>query len=309
MAEASVDRPRFFCHKCSAEIRPVLPDFVCPQCDGGFIEELENDSSTDHSDGSSHPADDRGVSFEAENDPFQTFVFSTLFSDMMNEAPGNNASRRPNVVGSPSSSSPPTSSSSSLGGGAQSSSTQSNRNPGATDSNRTFAMHAPGTRTTLRIHGGPRGATPPDMIAFLQQFLGLAPPPPGPGGVHFPVQMFNMHGSPRDYAWGEGGLDQIITQLLNNADGHGPPPATEVDIRRLEMITINNIHIEQSADCPVCMEAFKGDEAAKRLPCTHFFHPKCVETWLEMHNTCPVCRKSINEESAPGDSASNSNAR
>ena len=26
----------------------------------------------------SHPADDRGLSFEAENDPLQTFVFSTV---------------------------------------------------------------------------------------------------------------------------------------------------------------------------------------------------------------------------------------
>ncbi len=25
--------------------------------------------------------------------------------------------------------------------------------------------------------------------------------------------MFNLHGNPRDYAWGEGGLDAIITQV------------------------------------------------------------------------------------------------
>ncbi|XP_041465687.1 E3 ubiquitin-protein ligase RNF115-like isoform X2 [Lytechinus variegatus] len=294
---------------CISSLTRRLTDYVCPQCNGGFIEALDSDS-TDHSDGSSHSSDERRLSFEGD-DPLQTLVFSTLFSDMMSDTPGNNSSRRTNL-GSPSSSSsssPSSSSSSSSSSGGGPSSNQSSRNPGVSDSNRTFAMHSPGSRTMLRIHGGPRGAPPPDMIAFLQQFLGLAPPPPGPGGVHFPVQMFNMHGSPRDYAWGEGGLDAIITQLLNNAEGHGPPPASHDDITRLEEITINNIHIEQSADCPVCMEAFKCDEKAKRLPCSHFFHPKCIKTWLEMHNTCPVCRKPINGESVANDSASSSNVR
>ena len=33
-----------------------------------------------------------------------------------------------------------------------------------------------------------------------------------------------MYGNPGDYAWGRGGLDVIVTQLLNQMDGTGPPP-------------------------------------------------------------------------------------
>ncbi|OQR73347.1 E3 ubiquitin-protein ligase RNF115-like [Tropilaelaps mercedesae] len=33
---------RFYCHKCSLQILPVLPDLVCPVCRGGFIEELSD---------------------------------------------------------------------------------------------------------------------------------------------------------------------------------------------------------------------------------------------------------------------------
>ncbi|GFQ83764.1 zinc_ribbon_9 domain-containing protein [Trichonephila clavata] len=42
MAEAAVESPaaQFFCHKCSVEISPVLPDYTCPRCQGGFIEEV-----------------------------------------------------------------------------------------------------------------------------------------------------------------------------------------------------------------------------------------------------------------------------
>ncbi|XP_076300697.1 E3 ubiquitin-protein ligase Iruka isoform X6 [Lasioglossum baleicum] len=45
MAEAVVDgtpTSRFFCHKCSVEIEDLLPDYTCPRCASGFIEELQS---------------------------------------------------------------------------------------------------------------------------------------------------------------------------------------------------------------------------------------------------------------------------
>ncbi|XP_071490142.1 E3 ubiquitin-protein ligase RNF126-B-like isoform X2 [Diadema antillarum] len=342
MAEASSrDQPTFFCHKCITEIRPVLPDYLCPNCNGGFIEQIHVEDSTDQShsqsDESNRSADERRSSVDSESDPLQTLFVSTLLNELSDT--GNRSSGRSNHS-SPSSSSSSTSQSP-LGGGPSSASNSSSsqnsshhtssissasgssnsssnmsssnatsrRSPGAADSNRSFTMmHGPGiNRTTLTFHRhGMDGPHPPstDMMALIQQILGMANPPPGPGGVYFPVQMLNIHGSPRDYAWGEGGLDAVITQLLNNAEGgHGPPPAPQAAISRLETIRISNIHIEQSQECPVCKEDFKNEESAKMLPCTHFFHPDCITTWLEMHNTCPVCRKAIS------DSTSSSHAR
>lgn len=48
MAEAAVETislSRYYCHKCTREIYPVLPDFICPVCSLGFIEELSNRGS------------------------------------------------------------------------------------------------------------------------------------------------------------------------------------------------------------------------------------------------------------------------
>ncbi|XP_045913672.1 E3 ubiquitin-protein ligase RNF115 isoform X1 [Micropterus dolomieu] len=46
MAEAAeTPQHRFFCHCCKRETNPKLPDFVCPRCDSGFIEEVTEDSS------------------------------------------------------------------------------------------------------------------------------------------------------------------------------------------------------------------------------------------------------------------------
>ncbi|CAG07728.1 unnamed protein product [Tetraodon nigroviridis] len=43
MAEASQRSGRFFCHRCSTEISPRLPDYTCPICESGFIEELSEE--------------------------------------------------------------------------------------------------------------------------------------------------------------------------------------------------------------------------------------------------------------------------
>ena len=43
--------------------------------------------------------------------------------------------------------------------------------------------------------------------------------------------------------------------------------------------------------CVICMEAVRAD--ARRLPCTHAFHPACVRAWLRRQRTCPVCRMGV----------------
>ncbi|PIM98308.1 hypothetical protein CDL12_29213 [Handroanthus impetiginosus] len=44
-------------------------------------------------------------------------------------------------------------------------------------------------------------------------------------------------------------------------------------------------------DCPICLSEFFETETVKLIPyCSHVFHPRCIDTWLETHLTCPVCR-------------------
>ncbi|CAA2966190.1 RING-H2 finger ATL57-like [Olea europaea subsp. europaea] len=44
-------------------------------------------------------------------------------------------------------------------------------------------------------------------------------------------------------------------------------------------------------DCPICLSEFEETEIVKLIPyCRHVFHPRCVDTWLSSHVTCPVCR-------------------
>ena len=45
--------------------------------------------------------------------------------------------------------------------------------------------------------------------------------------------------------------------------------------------------------CIICREEMTS--AVKRLPCGHFFHFKCLKSWLERQQVCPTCRKSVLE--------------
>ena len=49
---------------------------------------------------------------------------------------------------------------------------------------------------------------------------------------------------------------------------------------------------------------FAVGEEVKLLECEHCFHSPCIVPWLELHGTCPVCRKELGKtgESTDGES-------
>ncbi|XP_041028467.1 RING-H2 finger protein ATL70-like [Juglans microcarpa x Juglans regia] len=45
--------------------------------------------------------------------------------------------------------------------------------------------------------------------------------------------------------------------------------------------------------CSICLADYKSSDMLRLLPdCGHLFHLKCVDPWLRLHPTCPVCRTS-----------------
>ena len=45
--------------------------------------------------------------------------------------------------------------------------------------------------------------------------------------------------------------------------------------------------------CSICLADYKKTDMIRVLPdCNHLFHDKCVDPWLMIHPTCPVCRTS-----------------
>ena len=42
-------------------------------------------------------------------------------------------------------------------------------------------------------------------------------------------------------------------------------------------------------DCPICLDLI-DDNIVKLVNCNHHFHTKCINTWLKINQTCPLCR-------------------
>ena len=77
----------------------------------------------------------------------------------------------------------------------------------------------------------------------------------------------------------------------------------DVLVPSFEKIPINVIKQSDISrgDCPICLEPFKLRQHAKKLPCEHMFHKKCIDRWLNRSHLCPCCRNDINTtmESVP----------
>jgi hypothetical protein len=49
-------------------------------------------------------------------------------------------------------------------------------------------------------------------------------------------------------------------------------------------------------ECPCCFECFDANEVIVKTPCQHYFHRRCLESWLKLAKTCPLCRNDIEED-------------
>ncbi|KAM8885980.1 RING finger protein 215 isoform 5-T5 [Spinachia spinachia] len=53
----------------------------------------------------------------------------------------------------------------------------------------------------------------------------------------------------------------------------------------------------ETDNCAVCLEPFNNNQCLRVLPCLHEYHRDCVDPWLLLHHTCPLCKRSILGES------------
>ena len=55
------------------------------------------------------------------------------------------------------------------------------------------------------------------------------------------------------------------------------------------LLTITVTNSAEEPVCPICVENML-DEECIYLPCGHFFHSGCIQRWLDVSNSCPICR-------------------
>ncbi|XP_012663106.1 E3 ubiquitin-protein ligase RNF115 [Otolemur garnettii] len=267
-AGAAVAAHRFFCHFCKGEVNPKLPEYICPRCESGFIEEVTDDSSFLGGSGSSRIDNSTSTHFAELWDHLDHTMFFQDFRPFLSSNPLDQDNR-------------------------------TNERGHQTQTDFWGPSQPPRLPVTRRYRS--RGSTRPDrspaIEGIIQQiFAGFFANSAIPGSPH-PFSWSGMlHSNPGDYAWGQTGLDAIVTQLLGQLENTGPPPADKEKITSLPTVTVTQEQVDMGLECPVCKEDYTVEEEVRQLPCNHFFHSSCIVPWLELHDTCPVCRKSLNGE-------------
>ncbi|KAI5071826.1 hypothetical protein GOP47_0014077 [Adiantum capillus-veneris] len=77
--------------------------------------------------------------------------------------------------------------------------------------------------------------------------------------------------------WSIGGLDEATLESYPKivySEKHPLPPS-------------------QDTSCSICLADYKDCETLRLLPdCRHIFHAACIDAWLRLHASCPMCRAS-----------------
>lgn len=47
---------------------------------------------------------------------------------------------------------------------------------------------------------------------------------------------------------------------------------------------------KEDAECCVCLCAYEDRAELRELPCRHHFHCVCIDKWLQINSTCPLCK-------------------
>ena len=55
--------------------------------------------------------------------------------------------------------------------------------------------------------------------------------------------------------------------------------------------------VPQDDCCPICLSDVDDVATCVQLQCGHGYHAECIESWLKLHSTCPVCRKDASGDS------------
>mmetsp|Transcript_19492 Transcript_19492/g.22144 ORF Transcript_19492/g.22144 Transcript_19492/m.22144 type:complete len:444 (-) Transcript_19492:562-1893(-) len=58
--------------------------------------------------------------------------------------------------------------------------------------------------------------------------------------------------------------------------------------------------------CTICQYDLNRGSVVRTLPCAHLYHRDCVDEWLKIEKTCPVCMREIGDKSRKNSGASSS---
>ncbi|EHA8592108.1 E3 ubiquitin-protein ligase MPSR1 [Cocos nucifera] len=146
------------------------------------------------------------------------------------------------------------------------------------------------------LRGGDGGG---GMASLFPIIVGVLGPPAGTGG---PDRVVLVNPLTQGMVVLEGDAGHLSDILADGgaAERRGPPPASKASIEAMRTVEVGEGDLSEE-ECAVCLDVFKSSGGVvKEMPCGHGFHGGCIEKWLGMHGSCPVCRYQMPVEEEEG---------
>ncbi|KAM0887720.1 hypothetical protein ACQ4PT_028851 [Festuca glaucescens] len=105
-----------------------------------------------------------------------------------------------------------------------------------------------------------------------------------------------------DFLMGSG-FERLLGQLAQIEAGavaraRETPPASKAAVESMPTVPIAAAHVRADCHCAVCKEPFLLGAEAREMPCAHIYHEDCILPWLQLRNSCPVCRHEMPTDAA-----------
>ncbi|KAF9108754.1 hypothetical protein BGX29_007044 [Mortierella sp. GBA35] len=290
---------------CTAEITPLMvPHPLCPECHSEFVEKIEEDNDPRTFVEAGHEQDD-----EDGHEAQETMSLEDLFRiiHLLSNAPrtptqhthqrqqqqqqqGQLPGGYP-AAGGASATSPFSLFNSQTPRSASGTAAQTQNTAPLTNEDEEMLEVVQDTQPSQQPQSVPTSiASLLERIGFELQFMNEGGQP-GLGGFG---GLFNMVGNPGDYVFGQGGLDDVITQMMEmQSRQNGPVALSEEAINELPHHALTPEELDAKTECSVCKDEFEGQDNCIQLKCKHIFHEDCIKPWLKTSATCPTCRFSL----------------
>ncbi|GBG24550.1 E3 ubiquitin-protein ligase RNF13 [Hondaea fermentalgiana] len=101
---------------------------------------------------------------------------------------------------------------------------------------------------------------------------------------------------------------RLLSRFIEQNEAGLNKGATQDAIDSLPLKKYHQGLIQDEADpqCVICLSSYEPDQDVRFLPCDarHHFHASCVDGWLKVNASCPICRGRIDGSEAEGDNES-----